>query len=245
VLRPSKAPDSLQPNEWLLIVAKYPGRSQWCLMLLPAPASRPFACCAALSMPEIGSSWALSARAPSSVRRAAGRGVGWHWHRYRPDAVLCMIRVQEGKGGIWNGQFCDFDHWLTQPSCFCLCCFLVELSPHHCCAVPKCALTLRVTHRLTAYHEGGHALVALYTAGADPVHKATIVPRGLALGMVTQLPEEDATSVSKKQVGGGVCVWGGWVGTTVDRSDHLSVRGGLYRCIASCVKRHCWVLCFG
>lgn len=42
--------------------------------------------------------------------------------------------------------------------------------------------------------------MALHTAGADPVHKATIVPRGLALGMVTQLPEEDTTSVSRRQV---------------------------------------------
>jgi len=54
--------------------------------------------------------------------------------------------------------------------------------------------------RLTAYHEGGHALVASLTADADPVHKATIVPRGSALGMVTQLPESDHLSFTKKQL---------------------------------------------
>ncbi|CAN5511955.1 ATP-dependent zinc metalloprotease FtsH [soil metagenome] len=50
--------------------------------------------------------------------------------------------------------------------------------------------------KLTAYHEGGHALVALSVAVADPVHKATIVPRGRALGMVMQLPEGDRYSMS-------------------------------------------------
>ena len=54
--------------------------------------------------------------------------------------------------------------------------------------------------RLTAYHEGGHALVAMYTDDAHPVHKATIVPRGMALGMVAQLPSKDETSVSRKQL---------------------------------------------
>lgn len=54
--------------------------------------------------------------------------------------------------------------------------------------------------KLTAYHEGGHAIVALYTQGADPIHKATIAPRGLALGMVMQLPEGDTYSVSKAQL---------------------------------------------
>jgi ATP-dependent metalloprotease len=54
--------------------------------------------------------------------------------------------------------------------------------------------------RLTAYHEGGHALVAMHTVGADPVHKATIMPRGHALGMVMQLPSQDQTSFSRRQM---------------------------------------------
>ncbi|RCL01086.1 MAG: cell division protease FtsH [Candidatus Tokpelaia sp. JSC188] len=49
---------------------------------------------------------------------------------------------------------------------------------------------------LTAYHEAGHAIVALYVPVADPVHKATIIPRGRALGMVMQLPEGDRYSMS-------------------------------------------------
>ncbi|KAH1099746.1 hypothetical protein AAZX31_13G029000 [Glycine max] len=54
--------------------------------------------------------------------------------------------------------------------------------------------------KLTAYHESGHAIVALNTDGAYPIHKATIMPRGSALGMVTQLPSSDETSISKKQL---------------------------------------------
>jgi cell division protease FtsH len=49
--------------------------------------------------------------------------------------------------------------------------------------------------RNTAYHEGGHAIIALTVPSADPVHKATIVPRGRALGMVMQLPEGDRYSM--------------------------------------------------
>ncbi len=54
--------------------------------------------------------------------------------------------------------------------------------------------------KLTAYHEGGHALVALTVGATDPVHKATIIPRGRALGMVMQLPEEDQLSMSLEQM---------------------------------------------
>ncbi|MEO1405859.1 MAG: ATP-dependent zinc metalloprotease FtsH, partial [Pseudomonadota bacterium] len=53
---------------------------------------------------------------------------------------------------------------------------------------------------LTAWHEAGHAIVALKTPQADPVHKATIIPRGRALGMVMQLPEDDKLSMSKVQM---------------------------------------------
>jgi cell division protease FtsH len=52
--------------------------------------------------------------------------------------------------------------------------------------------------KLTAYHEAGHAIVALKVPLADPLHKATIIPRGRALGMVMQLPEGDRYSMSYK-----------------------------------------------
>jgi cell division protease FtsH len=50
---------------------------------------------------------------------------------------------------------------------------------------------------LTAWHEAGHAIVALNVPASDPVHKATIIPRGRALGMVMQLPSDDKLSMSK------------------------------------------------
>ncbi|MBR0964936.1 ATP-dependent zinc metalloprotease FtsH [Bradyrhizobium diazoefficiens] len=53
---------------------------------------------------------------------------------------------------------------------------------------------------LTAYHEGGHAIVGLNVVATDPIHKATIIPRGRALGMVMQLPERDKLSMSLEQM---------------------------------------------
>ena len=54
--------------------------------------------------------------------------------------------------------------------------------------------------RLTAYHEGGHAVVAAHMPASDPIHKATIIPRGRALGMVVRLPEGDRISVSREKL---------------------------------------------
>lgn len=53
--------------------------------------------------------------------------------------------------------------------------------------------------KLTAYHEAGHAIIALKVAGIDPIHKATIIPRGRALGMVMTLPESDSYSFSREK----------------------------------------------
>ncbi len=54
--------------------------------------------------------------------------------------------------------------------------------------------------RLTAYHEAGHAVVGYFSPASDPIHKATIIPRGRALGMVVRLPEGDRISVSREKL---------------------------------------------
>lgn len=54
--------------------------------------------------------------------------------------------------------------------------------------------------RLTAYHEGGHALIGLLLPNADPVHKVTIVPRGRAGGYTLMLPEEDRSYATRSQL---------------------------------------------
>ena len=80
--------------------------------------------------------------------------------------------------------------------------------------------------RMTAYHEAGHALCAMHEPECDPVHKATIIPRGRALGLVMSLPEGDRYSKSKSKLlaradhGDGRARGGG---------DHLRPRQGLQR----------------
>ncbi|PPR45777.1 MAG: ATP-dependent zinc metalloprotease FtsH [Alphaproteobacteria bacterium MarineAlpha5_Bin8] len=54
--------------------------------------------------------------------------------------------------------------------------------------------------KLTAYHEAGHAVATIHSPASDPIHKATIIPRGRALGMVMRLPEKDQLSMRKDQM---------------------------------------------
>ncbi|MFM5916670.1 MAG: ATP-dependent zinc metalloprotease FtsH [Novosphingobium sp.] len=54
--------------------------------------------------------------------------------------------------------------------------------------------------KMTAYHEAGHAIVSINEAASDPIHKATIIPRGRALGMVMRLPERDSYSYHRDQM---------------------------------------------
>ena len=60
--------------------------------------------------------------------------------------------------------------------------------------------------RLTAYHEAGHAIVGHFLPASDPIHKATIIPRGRALGMVMRLPEGDRISVSREKLEADIAV---------------------------------------
>jgi len=78
--------------------------------------------------------------------------------------------------------------------------------------------------KFTAYHEGGHALVAHYTPGADPVHKLTIIQRGRALGVTVQLPEGERLSYSRKQMMAhlAVCMGGRAAEELIFGDDHVT-----------------------
>ncbi|MBM3814797.1 MAG: ATP-dependent metallopeptidase FtsH/Yme1/Tma family protein [Acidimicrobiia bacterium] len=60
--------------------------------------------------------------------------------------------------------------------------------------------------KTTAYHEAGHALVAVMVPEADPLHKVTIIPRGMALGLTMQLPLDDKHSYSQSYLKGQICI---------------------------------------
>src|SRR5687767_5368241 len=66
----------------------------------------------------------------------------------------------------------------------------------------KSMLMNELEKRVTPYHEAGHALVAAMTEGADPLHKVTIIPRGMALGVTQQLPVDDRHTYPKKYLEG-------------------------------------------
>ena len=78
--------------------------------------------------------------------------------------------------------------------------------------------------KLTAYHEGGHALVALHTTGAMPLHKATITPRGQSLGTTHFLPEDDLNSFTRTQLLAqlDVCMGGRVAEEMIFGADHVT-----------------------
>jgi cell division protease FtsH len=74
--------------------------------------------------------------------------------------------------------------------------------------------------RVTAYHEAGHALVAAFTPGADPLHKVTIIPRGRALGLTMQLPTEDKYTYRRRYVEAQIAIlMGGRVAEELTQED--------------------------
>eukprot|EP00698_Gefionella_okellyi_P017896 TRINITY_DN5307_c0_g1_i1.p1 TRINITY_DN5307_c0_g1~~TRINITY_DN5307_c0_g1_i1.p1 ORF type:complete len:690 (+),score=143.26 TRINITY_DN5307_c0_g1_i1:95-2071(+) len=64
----------------------------------------------------------------------------------------------------------------------------------------KSAVISENSRKLTAYHEAGHAIAIMYTPGAMPLHKATVVPRGHSLGMTVMLPDKDEDHVTRQQL---------------------------------------------
>ena len=74
--------------------------------------------------------------------------------------------------------------------------------------------------RITAYHEAGHAVVAAFTPGSDPLHKVTVIPRGRALGVTMQLPLEDKYTYKKTYVEGQITIlMGGRIAEELTQED--------------------------
>jgi len=74
--------------------------------------------------------------------------------------------------------------------------------------------------RITAFHEAGHALVAAFTEGSDPLHKVTVIPRGRALGVTMQLPLEDKYTYRKTYVEGQIAIlMGGRIAEELTQDD--------------------------
>jgi len=70
----------------------------------------------------------------------------------------------------------------------------------------KSMVITEIDKKVTAYHEAGHALVAFMVPGSDPLHKVTIIPRGMALGLTQQLPETDKHNYTKEYVEGQITI---------------------------------------
>jgi hypothetical protein len=81
--------------------------------------------------------------------------------------------------------------------------------------------------KMTAYHEAGHAIVSVHEPARDPIHKATIIPRGRALGMVMRLPERDHYSYHRDKMHANLSV--AWAAAS--RGDHLGTRRSLGRLV--------------
>jgi len=74
--------------------------------------------------------------------------------------------------------------------------------------------------KVTAFHEAGHALVAAFLPGHDPLHKVTIIPRGRALGVTMQLPSEDKYTYTRSYVSAQIAIlMGGRVAEELTQSD--------------------------
>lgn len=99
-------------------------------------------------------------------------------------------------GSFPSPRRCSRARWRVVGGCDCL--TRTPLVPG--CSAERKMVMSEKNRKLTAYHEGGHALMAVVTKGSSPVHKATIVPRGQALGLVQRLPEDDEYSKTLEQL---------------------------------------------